>query len=186
MTRRLLSILILTVLIMEAVVIGLIIGVTAGWGAGLGVGALMVAIPIIFMNILAQVLPRVGILGRLCTAHPLHENAFEKASGSTKLYSISLGHKAMAISGCVHLATDDDHLHLLIEIPLARASSGASIPWEAFEEVRRDGSLGALRLFDGGKLWIPWKFAEAEAGLRAGMVEVGENTGGTPAPPRME
>jgi len=80
-----------------------------------------------------------------------------------------VGSKWFSVNGCVRLAADDDCLHLLIDLPLAYPSSGASVPWEAFEIVRRDGSLAALRLFEGGKLWVPWRFAEAEALLREGL-----------------
>lgn len=161
---------ILTVLLVEAVVIGSLVGATAGWGAGISVGALAAGMPIVVVNIMARIFARTGIIGRLRVTHPLREGAFDPANGPARLSSISLGSKWLSVNGCVRLAADDDHLHLLIEMPLAPTSAGASVPWEAFEVVRRDGSLTALQLFDdGGRLWIPWKFGEAEAELRASI-----------------
>lgn len=159
---------VISILIIEAVLIGTLIGHSNGAPYGLLIGALAFAFPVILLNVIGAIMGRVGTFGKLCAAHPLDEAVFRDSEG-VRVVSMAVGSQMMRLNNCVAMAADDSYLHARISMPLAISSPGASIPWEQIEVITKSGHLAEMRLFDGGKLWVPWKFAQAESALRDSM-----------------
>ena len=79
---------------------------------------------------------------------------------------MAIGSQLTRLNNCVAMAADESHLHARISMPLAISSPGASIPWEQIDTITKAGRFAEIRLFEGGKIWVPWKFAQAESALR--------------------
>jgi len=159
------NIVVITFLILEAVLIGSLIGGTAGVSMGLLIGALAFVFPVVLLNVVGAIIGRVGTFGRLCAAHPLDEDVFRNAEG-VRVGSMAIGSQLMRLNNCVAMAADESFLHARISMPLSIRAPGASIPWEQIESIKKTGHTARLVLFDGGKLWVPWRYAQAESALR--------------------
>ncbi|MCB9837829.1 MAG: hypothetical protein H6813_00680 [Phycisphaeraceae bacterium] len=165
MTQRNLSILLFVLFVTDAFVVGALVSVTASPAIGIPVALGVVVFPFLLMRVIAFAMGRIGTLARLSRAFPLRDGAFP-ADGSARIASISLGTKSMRINNGVVLAADDECLHIKLAIPTVANGAGASIPWEQVEHVLREKRTAELRLFDGAKLWVPWRYAEKEWALR--------------------
>lgn len=170
MTKRNLSILIFVLLLTDALIVGALVSVTVSPALGIPIALSTLAFPFLMFRIVALGLGKIGLLARLRSDYPLRDGAIP-ADGSSRISSISVGNRAMRLNNCVVLAADDDCLHLQISIPTVGNAPGASIPWEQVESITKTGRAAAIRLFDGGKLWVPWRYAEAESALREGIAE---------------
>lgn len=158
----------LLIVLSDALLVGVFVGSVANPHVGLLAAFGAVAVPYLMLWSIAWGVGRFGVLGRLNRDHPLRVGAFTPGSGG-RLSTIMAGSRSVRLNNCVMIAADDEYLHLKVAIPMTPSSRGASVPWEQVEEIQRSQNMAKLRLFDGSRLWIPWRFAESEMALRAGM-----------------
>jgi hypothetical protein len=165
LTQRNLSILLALLFVTDAIIVGALVSVTASPALGIPIALAALAFPFLMFRVVALGLGRVGLLARLSRDYPLRDGAIPP-NGSSKISSISVGTRAMRLNNCVVLAADDACLHLKVSVPTVKNAPGTSIPWEQIESISKALRSAKITLFDGGTLWIPWEYAQAESALR--------------------
>lgn len=179
MTRRQLTLFLLTISIMDALIIGALVGATSGplLGASLGIGS-AISIWIIVIAI-GWMISRVGAWSKLAQRYPAIDGIdFDRGA---RVISLGLGSPWMRVNNCIEAIADESHLHLRIGLPGAGAGRPVSIPWEAVTSVE-PASMGQAKLdVEGVRLWLPRRVIAGELELRAALerAETGE-TGMSP------
>jgi hypothetical protein len=164
-TRKNLALLLITVLVLDAIIVGAIVGATSkSPGAGLGIGLLALVLPLALISGIMRIIVHTTGWRTLQRRYPCEDPAvFERGA---KIISLAIRSPAMNLNNCVEAKSDDAHLHLRIAFPFSGDPDGMSIPWEAITSLE-PASFGRVRArVDGISWWFPKRLVARELELR--------------------